>query len=71
MFGWDDFVVKLGGTLAVKVETERGIVAFDETYRADLQVVAILIVDSQLMRGRAQRGENRVKKYRVSRKIQL
>ena len=53
VLGRNDFVVNLGGTLAVKVEAERGGVAFCQAYGTDFQVVAVLVVDSQFMSGRA------------------
>ena len=49
----NDLVIKLGGTLAVKVEAERGSFASNKAYRADYLVVAVLVIDSQLMGGRA------------------
>ena len=71
VFGRDDFVVNLSGTLAVKVETERGGVASAEADGTDFQIVAMRVVDSEFVRGRAQRGENGVKQNRVCRKLQF
>ena len=69
--GRDDLVINLGGTFAVKIETERGIVASDKTYGTDFQVVAMRVVDSQFVCGRAQRGKNSVEENCVGREFQL
>ena len=71
VFGRDNLVVNLSATLAVKVKTVRGGIASDKAYRTDFQVVAVFVVDSQFMCGRAQRGENRVEKDGVSREFEL
>ena len=71
VLGRDDLVVNLGGTLTVKVEAERRAVALDEAYRADLQVVAMAVVNHQFVGGRTQRSENGVEQDGVRRKLQL
>ena len=45
VLGGTDFVVNLGGTLAVKVEAERGSFAPGKAYGTDFQVIAVLVVD--------------------------
>ena len=51
VFGRDDLVVKLSGILAVHVEAVRGGVTAFQSYRADFQVVAVAVVDSQFVGG--------------------
>ena len=67
----DGLVVKLGAVLAIEVESVRRTVAAKQANRTDVQVAVAMVVDFQLVRGRAQRGEHCVEQDRVSREAEL